>query len=215
MNKEFKTYKEFVNESNGFNFDIKKLRDDTIEMLEQSPEGFYVDYAEEFFQTNGDIWNELQESSTEDPEEVFDFIVDNHLETLQYFIEATIEEYLYDLEKYTKDSNIIIYREISCDDKFLEELKEGKVEKLGIYWSFEEDAAEAHWAKAGHNRKILFVAKVNGKYIDEEGTLTSWLHPYTGKEERELRIIEGSPVSLIEVKEGQKKIEFKNKEYRA
>jgi hypothetical protein len=215
MNKEFKTYKEFINESKEFNFDIKKLIDHTISLLEDSPSGFYTDYAEEFFQMNGDIWNELQEKSIEDPEEAFYFIKDNHLETLQYFIEATIEEYIYDLEIYYENSNISIYREISCDDEYLYKLKEGNVESLGIYWSFEEDTAEAHWAKAGHDRKILFVASVNGKHIDVEGTLTSWLHPYTGKEERELRILEGSAVSLIEVKEGENKIKFKNKEYKA
>lgn len=69
----------------------------------------------------------------------------------------------------------------------------------GIYWSWDESAAEAHWGdfKRG-NVKWLMTAKVNTKAVDWTATLAMNVQPDYARE-KEIRIKENAPVELINV----------------
>jgi hypothetical protein len=71
--------------------------------------------------------------------------------------------------------------------------------KLGVYWSIDEDAADAHWGDGGR-RKVLYQAKIDLSHVDWSGTMLARLDPDLGDIEKEIRFIPGSRVFVERVK---------------
>ena len=75
--------------------------------------------------------------------------------------------------------------------------------KIGIFWSWDEAAAEAHWGSFGlGTEKILLKAQVGRDDIDWEGTFEANMAPSTGEEEREIRLKEGVHPLIVAWKKG-------------
>ena len=93
------------------------------------------------------------------------------------------------------NNNILtIYRKIEVDDDWLPSLDKTD-RNLGVYWSYEEEAAEAHWGNDLKNT-VLMVADIDqSKYVNWEKTIEQNTHPLYF-EEKEINIYENSPIIL-------------------
>lgn len=69
----------------------------------------------------------------------------------------------------------------------------------GIYWSWDKDAADAHWGDFSDGQvKWRMTGIINMRDVDWESTISMNILP-DYKDEREIRIKEGSPVKLVKV----------------
>jgi hypothetical protein len=79
-------------------------------------------------------------------------------------------------------------------------LQQIQTERLGVYWSYDENAAEAHWGySGGRSAFVTLHAKIPKQFIDWETTLILNLQPNCIGDEKELRVIEGSPIVVDQI----------------
>ena len=73
-----------------------------------------------------------------------------------------------------------------------------KPKGIGIYWSWDEGTAEAHWGRFGNGAvEVLLRAQVSENDVDWEGTIIANLDPSLGEDEQEIRLKPGvHPVVL-------------------
>lgn len=97
---------------------------------------------------------------------------------------------------------IIGWRHITVEDVdgFLELLKEGKYlkgyEGIGAYWAWDEGRAEAHWA--GKGELVILKASIPFDSINFEATIEKNLDYSCGRDEAELELKEGAPLTILE-----------------
>ncbi len=119
---------------------------------------------------------------------------------LDEWCEARVEHAAYDIvngmshNRQAHMDGIVIYRVIRADENFPSNIK---ARGLGEYWSWEEGAAEAHWAGDGEIT-YLIVGLVDPKHVDWEHSLMQNAHP-SFDHEKELYIPEGSPIELYKL----------------
>lgn len=98
-----------------------------------------------------------------------------------------------DIDYRFSGDTIRIYREITAPAKW----KPDPTQHPGIYWSWDEGAAEAHWGSFSNGQvKWLLTAEVTAAQIDWVSTLAANGAP-SYEDEREITLIEGTPVHLI------------------
>jgi len=68
---------------------------------------------------------------------------------------------------------------------------------LGIFWAWDKDRAEAHWA--GRGKPILVTGLVKPKDIEYERTLSKNLNPALGPEEAEIEVKSKAPITVVKV----------------
>jgi uncharacterized membrane protein (UPF0127 family) len=146
----------------------------------------------------------------EDSPEFISFIKKELQENLE-----TAKENIYDKIDY--DSNKIkLYRKITVDDRWLEHLKQqGK--RLGIYWSWDESAAEAHWGDYSKGNAVTLEIEIDEKYVDWKTTFKLNMHP-NFLEEKEIRLFKNTPIRLKSIEVNGKKVDvskFNNKTFYA
>jgi hypothetical protein len=95
-----------------------------------------------------------------------------------------------------RGSEFDIYRTISADD-----LKSIKFQGLGIYWSWDAHAAEAHWGHGGSC--YTFRARVKEMDVNWDMTIFNNLYPSLGDEEKEVQLNPGVPIQLTGWVEGR------------
>lgn len=83
-----------------------------------------------------------------------------------------------------------IYREISAGD-----IASVRVGKIGVYWSFDPDKAEAHWGRGGEP-KYLVSAEVDEGSVDWLATVELNLDWNTGQDEAEIRLYPGARIFI-------------------
>lgn len=110
---------------------------------------------------------------------------------------------------------LILYRCIAVKDprrtmKLLEQGKKTHKEKgLGIYWSWNKEAADCHWAlHAGRAEYMYLVGLTDAQAVDIEGTVVANFVPGRGAEEKEIRLKEGSRVDVLGVVWRKEEYEF-------
>lgn len=106
-------------------------------------------------------------------------------------IEWTLKEAL------NEDETIDIWRKMTVPENWLAHLTEhGK--HLGVYWSYDEHAAEAHWGE-----RFKIPARIHGRVpetsVDWETTFIMNMDPSLGEDEKEVRLHEGVPVEILEI----------------
>lgn len=119
---------------------------------------------------------------------------------LKYEIEVNYDNVLDNMvSKIKSDGTIDIWREMTVDDKWVDDLiKTGK--HLGIFWSWDERAAEAHGGKFSDNyKKIEIKSSVNEKYIDWEETIKLNMDIDLGEDEKEIRLFKNTPLKIEEL----------------
>jgi len=91
----------------------------------------------------------------------------------------------------------LIYREMTMSDQ-IESIDDIKESGVGIYWSYDKNSAEAYSGRDnGQNNIVLLTATVEAENVDWEQTLTKSL--YSLSNEREIELIEGTNVDLLEM----------------
>lgn len=135
------------------------------------------------------VWEDIEDEEEREKvkqgayEEVFADLENQYLD--QY------EEATYQLDNL---EDVEVWRIITVE----EGVDPTKLEGLGIFWAYEESAAEAHW---GHSKgvSVLFHAKADPRSVDYAGTVWARTMPGTGDAEKEIRFIKHAPVYVYEV----------------
>jgi tRNA nucleotidyltransferase/poly(A) polymerase/2'-5' RNA ligase len=99
------------------------------------------------------------------------------------------------------DGTIDIWRRITIDDeenRWISHLADaGK--HLGIYWSWDERAAEAHWGNSAHNNDALIKSSIKEEYIDWRNTLYANMDMSLGEEEKEITLFKNTSLKIEEL----------------
>lgn len=117
-------------------------------------------------------------------------------EWLPKFAEMKIEEVFEQIMAgATQTNNMVhVYRAIEAGPDWYP--NEWRTQPLGIYWSYEFSAAEAHWAHGKHEWHWLIEAEAPIGSIDWHITL---LHQIVYEDEREIRLQRGATVLVREI----------------
>ncbi len=92
------------------------------------------------------------------------------------------------------DNEISIYRVMRVEDNWLEHL-ESQGKRLGIFWSWEESAAKAHWGDYNKKRIAIIESSIDEKYVNWFDTFELNIHPYY-LEEKEIRLFKNTPLII-------------------
>ena len=129
---------------------------------------------------------EEEEYNALSPEDQKQWIVDRAYE--EWYNRYSIIIY----EHYRRTWPAKVWREMTLNN-----IQELKKEGFGIYWSYEEGAAEAHWSGAPDGKHYTFEASINESDVDWDSTLLTNLNPSLGDDEKELTLKEGAPIKLL------------------
>ena len=117
--------------------------------------------------------------------------------------------------KIKPDGTIDIWRRIKVDDIWVNHLIEaGK--HLGIYWSWDERAAEAHWGDTAKNSNALIKSSIKEEYIDWRNTIYANMDLSLGEEEKEITLFKNTSLKIEELNiDGQyiDELQLKNKTF--
>lgn len=92
------------------------------------------------------------------------------------------------------EGNATLYRVITAPENW-----DPTTRHPGIYWSWDKDAADAHWGDfSDGNFKWRMAGVINAKDVDWTSTLAMNVQP-DYKDEKEIRIKDGAPVKLVGV----------------
>ena len=114
-------------------------------------------------------------------------------------------------------STLNIYRSMLVDKLWIKNIKQGDF--FGIYWSYEEDAAEPHWGYNDIKKEvsILIEGEVNINDINWIKTIQANMHP-SYEEEKEIYLDKDTLIKLISIKMNDKYVNIgnlKNKMFKA
>jgi 2'-5' RNA ligase len=119
--------------------------------------------------------------------------------------------------KIKPDGTIDIWRRIKVDDIWVNHLiQAGK--HLGIYWSWDEHAAEAHWGDTTKNSNALIKSSIKEEYIDWKSTIYANMDLSLGEEEKEITLFKNTSLKIEELSiDGQDidELQLRNKTFYA
>jgi hypothetical protein len=191
-----------INESSFF--DIKYDDVDKIVKNLIKTETDYINNELESYINDEDLDDDDKDKILKSPE--FLDVIENKLYTNYNDFHINV------FDKINQFNNIIIYRMITVDDDWLHHLKvQGK--RLGIYWTWDENYAEAYGGDYNKKNMALITAEINEKYIDWLTTISMNIHPYFC-EEREIRLFKNTPLNIKSININNQDIDlsiFKNK----
>ena len=104
---------------------------------------------------------------------------------------------------------LTLFRAMNVNKEWLKSLSQPNV-KLGIYWAYEEDAAEAHWGSRDTEDAVLQTS-VTENEVDWENTFLANLHPSLGEQEKETRLDENAKIHLEALWINNKEIKLNKK----
>lgn len=114
---------------------------------------------------------------------------------LRYKLEELIRLFRNDL---IHNGKVTLWRAMTVTSSWLDHLeREGK--HLGIYWTWDPDAADTHWGDYSKTSKVLIEAEVPENGVDWEKTLIMNIEPFTGEDEKEITVFKGVPLKIISI----------------
>jgi hypothetical protein len=114
---------------------------------------------------------------------------------LRYKLEELIRLYRNEL---IQNGKVTVWRAMTVTSSWLDHLeREGK--HLGIYWTWDPDAADTHWGDYSKPSKVLIEAEVPENGVDWEKTLITNIEPFTGDDEKEITLIKGVPLRILSI----------------
>lgn len=157
-------------------------------------------YEEEF----DNIYNTDEDSR--DPKELKDYIKQR--------LEERLEDIYWEIKQSIQNNSIKIYREMTVDSNWIKNIY--KSQRLGIYWSYKENSAHAHWADNSKNNTIIIYSIINEKYIDWNTTIENNLRDDSDTE-KEISLFKNTSLKILGIKINNKFIEkgFENIIYKA
>jgi hypothetical protein len=132
---------------------------------------------------------------------------------VKYDLEYKFDETVHNLASHITDGKVSMWRVILVKPEWIQHLSQYGG-RLGIYWSFEKNAAEPHWGEYGKN-EVIFEALINENEIDWKTTIELNVNP-TYSDEKEIRLFENTELNIISIKFNDEYIDmskFKNKKY--
>ena len=153
--------------------------------------------------------NDIDEEEDLNIDEFEDYLLSILKNNYENFIDAINDTMNYN------SGDIKIWRAISVDDNWLNKLKIGGM-RLGVYWSWIENSAEAHW-RGDFNNDVILEGVINEKYVNWIETIRANIHP-NFDEEREINLFKNTPIKLISVVYNNEELPdtfFKNKIYKS
>ena len=108
-----------------------------------------------------------------------------------------IDDALFEIENHYRGAfNLMVYRMIVAPQTW-----NPYAQSLGIFWSWQEDTAEAHWGSFNHGmNKYLITGEVDRNHVDWASTLAANANPSTGIE-KEITLLHGSPVKIVQIRQ--------------
>ena len=104
-------------------------------------------------------------------------------------------------DKIKPNGAIDIWRRITVDDeenRWINHLADaGK--HLGIYWSWDERAAEAHWGDATKKSDALIKSSIKEEYIDWRNTIYANMDLSLGEDEKEITLFKNTSIKIEEL----------------
>jgi hypothetical protein len=114
---------------------------------------------------------------------------------LRYKLEELIRLYRNEL---IQNGKVTVWRAMTVTSSWLTHLeREGK--HLGIYWTWDPDAADTHWGDYSKTSKVLIEAEIPENGVDWETTLIMNIEPFTGDDEKEITLIKGVPLRILSI----------------
>jgi len=163
------------------------VTDEFIHQMDDETEYLFLQYKHE---SNIDQDVDFDEY-TEDEDNLKDFD-----SWLKYEFEYKFDEQkdLYETLFRNGSGRMTLFRAMYVPNKWIKSLQHGNV-KLGIYWAYEETAAEAHWGY-GQGTEILLQTSVTEDQVDFVSTFSANLHPSIGEEEKEITLNKDEKIPL-------------------
>ena len=166
-------------------------------------------FGEDFWHDNHDWLHDQYE--LDDIDDMFELMDEN--EELKQLYDREYERYLlgriqdaYNRVLYQLDGDgktyVILHRMITAPADWHTKIAE---RPLGVYWSYDEHSAEAHWGSTGQTY-YLMKSKAPLGAIDWATTVAQNAHPVY-EDEAEIKLIEGSVVELLSVSVGGEELE--------
>ena len=122
---------------------------------------------------------------------------DDYKEFVKYELMYIVENAVRNItDEFNGDGTITVARVMTVEPRWLEMLPKKRLH-LGIYWSWDHSAAEAHWAESDRKITVKMYAVVQTKYIDWEQTLMANGHIHLGDMEREITLHKNTPIKLV------------------
>ena len=141
----------------------------------------------------GEDWNQYANFFDEEEQEQFDALLDSEKEKamMRRAYDDWEQRYSEIWHTHTQwDWPMKVWRCITLKD-----INQLKTKGVGIYWAYEEGAAEAHWAGGGE--PYTLEGQITENAVDWDGTVCANLSPSLGEDEKELRLKEGAPVKIL------------------
>jgi hypothetical protein len=143
-----------------------------------------------------DLYKHEEQLTDVDDEDIDQESFLNWLEyDLRYKLEELIRLYRNEL---IQNGKVTVWRAMTVTSSWLDHLeREGK--HLGIYWTWDPDAADTHWGDYSKTSKVLIEAEVPENGVDWEKTLITNVEPFTGDDEKEITLIKGVPLRILSI----------------
>lgn len=129
-------------------------------------------------------------------EDIDDRVLANSVEFIDWLTKELmdkIQDAYYNINYHIKGDHIIGYRMITAPQDW----KPDNTKHPGIYWSWDEHAAEAHWGNYNPDyTEWLITAKIPLSSIDWPITLAQNASP-NYEDEKEIRIFENAPIEIL------------------
>ena len=152
-----------------------------------------ISYQDEFLK---DLYKEENYLQDLDDDEIDE---EDFLNWLQYDIKFRVEELInFYKREVIKNGRVKIWRRLTVKESWLDHLaKEGK--HLGVYWSWDPDAADTHWGDFSKKSTALIEAEVPENGVDWEETLVANIQPMIGDDEKEIQLYRGVPLKIVSI----------------
>jgi hypothetical protein len=170
-------------------FNIKEIVDAWLSSSIETPVMLFKYEMQDDYNLTPEQKEELMHKDVDEVVEM-----DRFKKWIDYEAEHKIESFISDISHYFKDGIITIWRVMTVSDKWLQSLP-FDVKRLGMYWSYEEDAAEAHWGR-DNSHEIRIQTSVREEYVDWSQTINANIDLQIGEDEKEITLFKNTPIRL-------------------
>lgn len=187
-----KTFKKFLTESSYDDFASDDLFENWFNEISKGM-GSY-DGVEYVFENFKDEYEQFKDMEDDEITNIPEF-----KEYMRTDFDERFDKFIYNIRRIIIDNNnkIPIYRVLTVNDKFFNHLETTTSPKLGIYWSWDENSAEAHWGDWKKPNSIIIHSEINENEVDWEATILLNINAITGEDEREIRLYNNTPLKIL------------------
>lgn len=193
-----KSFKQFLNENVLPKFNKKEFFKSWVDELQYNSNiGFLDDfkYLHKEFEdyTDEELWKN---------DDLLDYLREQFFDLLTSFE--------YDIKNIIIQNNgyIPIFRMMTVDDEFFNNLHTTPTPHLGVYWSWDEGSAEAHWGEPNKPYTILIESIINKFDIDWDRTYRANLDINLGQDEKEIFVPKNTPLKIIRIHNKTRKMDY-------